>query len=94
MDKEDIPGALLRDLPEAFDCLSHDLLVKNATKFLFDYLTNCTKKTKILQSYSFWEEILTGVSQGLSQKPPSRSVLSNFIEITLLKSHFGMGVFL
>ena len=94
MDKENIPGALLRDLSEAFNCLSHDFLVTNATKFLFDYLTNCKQKTKILQSYSFWEEILTGVSQGLSQKQPSRGVLSNFIEITLLKSQFGMGVFL
>ena len=65
--------ALLTDLPKAFDCLSHDLLLAKlnacgfslpATKLMQSYLWNRKQRTKINSEFSSWEEILFGVLQG------------------------------
>ena len=66
-------GVLLTELPKAFDCLSHDLLIAKlhaygldlaSLKILQDYLTNRKQRTKVDSFYSSWENILSGVPQG------------------------------
>ena len=78
MDKGKSSGVLLTDLPEAFDCLSHELVIAklNAYKFSFSalklmqsYLSKRKQRTKINQVYSSWEEILFGVPQGFILGP-------------------------
>ena len=65
-------AALLTDLSKVFDCLSHDLLITklnacrfniSALRFVYSYLKNRMKRTKIYSEYSCWEEILFGVLQ-------------------------------
>ena len=54
-------GALLTDLPETFDCLSHELLLAKLDAYVFSiatlrlihsYLTNRKQRTKVNLSYS------------------------------------------
>ena len=63
-------GILLTDLPKAFDCLSHELLLAklhaygfsiSALRLICSYLANRKQRIKIKMSYSSWEEILIGV---------------------------------
>ena len=71
-------GALLTDLPKAFDCLPHDLLLANLNAYGFSlltlrlvqsYLSNRKQRTKINSEFSSWEEILFGVPQGSILRP-------------------------
>ena len=64
---------LLTDLSKAFNCLPHDLFVAKlfacgfddkALRFIYDYLRHRKQRTKTAGSYSSWQEILYGVSQG------------------------------
>ena len=73
VDKEKVFGALLTDLLKAFDSLSHELIIAKLNAYGFslpepklvqNYLSKRQQRTKINQSYSSWEEILFGVSQG------------------------------
>ena len=66
-------AALLTDLPKAFDCISHDLLIAklnayglslSVLKLVHSYLQNRKQRTKIGSSYSLWEEIVSDVPQG------------------------------
>ena len=66
-------GALLTDLPKAFDSICHDLLFAklhayglslSALKMIQDFLLNQKQRTKIGSSYSTWENIRSGVPQG------------------------------
>ena len=66
-------GALLTDLPKAFDCLSHELLIAklnvygfnmSALRFVHSYLKSSMQRTKINSEYTYWEEIMFGVPQG------------------------------
>ena len=63
-------GALLTDLPNAFNCICHELLVAKlhayglslpTYKMIQDYLLNRKQRTKIESSYSTWENIISGV---------------------------------
>ena len=63
----------MTDLSKAFDCLPHELLIAklhaygfslSALRLMYSYLSNRKQRTKINESYSFWEEILYGVPQG------------------------------
>ena len=65
-------GALLTDLQEAFDCLTHDLFITKLNTYgidvdslniLQDYLSNCKQRAKVDSFYSSWEAILSGVPQ-------------------------------
>ena len=73
VDKGKSFGALLTDLSKAFDCLSYEpMLTKRQAcgfsiaglRLIHSYLTNRKQITKVNLKYSFWEEILFGVSQG------------------------------
>ena len=62
-------GALLPDILNAFDCLSHDPLISNgldidSLNILQDYLSNRKKRTKVDSVHSPWEAILSRVPQG------------------------------
>ena len=76
-------GALLTDLPKAFDCLPHDLLLANLNAYGFSlltlrlvqsYLSNRKQRTKINSEFSSWEEILFGVPQGSILGPLSFNI--------------------
>ena len=71
-------GALFTDLSKAFDCLLHNIIIAKlnaygfdmkALNFIYNYLRNCTQRTKIDNAYSSWQSILYGISQGLILGP-------------------------
>ena len=56
-------GALLTELPKAFDCLDHELLIAKlntyrfsfpALKLVHHYLSNRTQRTKVNETFSSW----------------------------------------
>ena len=66
-------GEILTDLSNAFDCLSHELLIakleaygsnKDALKFVYSYLKERKQRTKVNGSYSAWKDLEYGVPQG------------------------------
>ena len=66
-------GALIIDLPKAFDCMPHELLIakldaygldSNAVHLIANYLTNRKQRTKIGNCFSSWHDIEDGVPQG------------------------------
>ena len=72
IDTKNIFGALLTDLPKAFDCLPHDLIIAKLNAYGFslpelnliqNYLANRKQRTKINDFYSPWSDILFGVPQ-------------------------------
>ena len=61
------------DLPETFDCISHDLIIAKlaayniddtALKLIFSCLKNRKQCVRIKNTYSNFENIITGVPQG------------------------------
>ena len=66
-------GAMLTDLPKAFDCIVHDLLIAklhaygfdNASlNFIHNYQTNRKQRGKINLSFSAFNKLKFGVPQG------------------------------
>ena len=66
-------GALLTDLSNTVDCLSHDLLIAklntygfnmSALRFVHSYLKNPMQRTRKNSDHSSWEEIMFCVLQG------------------------------
>ena len=66
-------GALLTDLPKAFDCLPRELLIakldaygfdESSLKLIHSYLLNRKERVKVNDTYSSSSEILFGVAQG------------------------------
>ena len=73
LDKGGAFGALLTDLPKAFDCSPHELLIAkihaygvdiSSLKLLHSYLTKRRQRVKLNGTYSPWLEIILGVPQG------------------------------
>ena len=73
IDEKKVAGAILTDLPKAFDCPSQELLIakleaygfeKSALKFIYGYLKDRKQRTKMDNVYSSWREIKFGVQQG------------------------------
>ena len=73
VDQGHVFGALLTDLSKAFDCLPHNLLIANLSaygfdnktvRFVYDYVTAHKQRTRISDTYSSWQEILSRVPQG------------------------------
>ena len=63
----------MTDLSKAFDCLPHSLSTailnaygfeNEAVRFVYDYLTSSKQRPKTSNTYSSWQEILSGVPQG------------------------------
>ena len=77
MEEECRPRACLRGFTnrpfrKAFDCLPHNLLIaklnaygfdNKVVRFVYDYLTSRKQRTKLSDTYSSWQEILSGVPQ-------------------------------
>ena len=70
--------ALLTDLPKAFDCIMHDLLIVKIQAYGFDndflnficnYLLDRKQRTKIKSYFSTWSKIEYGVLQGFILGP-------------------------
>ena len=68
-----LAGAILTDLSKAFDCLKNDLLIaklnaygfdNSSLKYILSYLSKRKHRMKVINSYSSWSEIKTGVPQG------------------------------
>ena len=72
VDNGKVFGIFLTDFSKAFDCLSHELLMKlhaygfsiSGLRLIYSYVANRKQRTKINSSYSSWEEILFGIPQG------------------------------
>ena len=73
LDKDNLVGAILKDLSKAFDCLPHDLLIakpeaygvtKDALKLILSYLSQRKQCVKNGSSLSLLKIILSGVPQG------------------------------
>ena len=73
LDKRYITGAVFLDLPKAFDCLPHGLLITRrhayglpvpACELLADYLSHRKHRVKIGNARSSWADLRKGVPQG------------------------------
>ena len=73
MDKGRVFGVLLTDLLKAFDCLSYESIIAKSNAYGFSLsalklMQSCLSERKQIaktnQTYSSWEEILFGVTQG------------------------------
>ena len=73
LDNNCIVSAILMDLSKAFDCISHDLIIAKlaaygldhtASELIFSYLKNRKQCASINNTYSNFENIITGVPQG------------------------------
>ena len=71
-------GAIIMDLSKVFDTLNHKLLFKKLQAYGFDkkslsfiesYFTNRKQRTKIGDSFSKYQRIITGVPQGSTLGP-------------------------
>ena len=77
VDKGKVFGTLLTDLSKAFDYLSLEIITAKlnaygslaALKLVRRYQSKRRQRTKINQSYSSWEEIISGVPQGSIMGP-------------------------
>ena len=73
IDNGKLAGALLTDLSKAFDCLNHELLIakleaygfdQSSLSYIYSYLSDRKQRTKVINSYSSWSNIKSGVPQG------------------------------
>ena len=73
LDNSGVVGAILMDLSNAFDCLSHELLIAKleaygfgieSLKLIYSYLKHRPHRVRVESTYSAWLELLLGVPQG------------------------------
>ena len=73
LDRGGFVGSILMDLPKAYDCLPHDLLLpklqacsfsKESIRLFLSYLTNRTQWILIGSTFSDWKNTLKGIPQG------------------------------
>ena len=74
------------DLPNAYDCISQDLLIakleeyrfdKITSRFLLNYLSRKEKRTKTGPVYSEWVKILSEIPQGFVLGPHLFTIFIN-----------------
>ena len=73
LDENFIVGAVLMDLSKAFDCIPHDLIIaklaaygieRETLRLIYSYLKSRKQCVKINNTYSDYNEIISGVPQG------------------------------
>ena len=73
LDKNFIVGAVLMDLSKAFDCIPHNLIIaklavygseRETLRLIYSYLKDRKQCVKINNTYSDYNEIISGVLQG------------------------------
>ena len=73
LDNDFLVGAILMDLSKAFDCIPHDLLIAKLHAYGFDgdalvltysYLKRRKQSVRINNTYSSFQEVISGVPQG------------------------------
>ena len=98
LDDNLVVGALLTDLFKAFDCIPQDLLIaklaaydlsEEALMYILSYLSNRKQCVRINDTYSEFENIITGVPQGSILGPLlfSRSMNDLFFFILIASVH-------
>ena len=98
LDDNFVVGAVLTDLSKAFDSIPHDLLIaklaahglsKEALIYILSYLSNRKQCVRINDTYSEFENIITGVPQGSILGPLlfSRSMNDLFFFILIASVH-------
>ena len=89
LDDDHLAGAVLMDLSKAFDCIPHDLLIAKLHAYRFDedalvltysYLKRRKQSVRIHDTYSSFQEVISGVPQGSLLGP----ILFNFYVNDLL----------
>ena len=63
LDDNFVLSALLTDLSKAFQCIPHDLLIAKRAMYILSYLSNRKQCVSINNTYSEFENIITGVPQ-------------------------------
>ena len=72
LDEKGMVATVLMDLPKAYDCIPHDILIAKLSAYgidsvalllISDYLSRRKQRTKIGSSYSSWHDIKSGVPQ-------------------------------
>ena len=80
LDDNFVVGAVSTDLSKAFDCIPHDLLIaklaayglsEEVSMYTLSYISNRKQCVRINDTYSEFENIIMGVSQG--------SILGSFL---------------
>ena len=88
-------GAIILDLSKAFDTLNHKLLFKKLQaygfhkkllSFIESYFTNRKPRTKIGDSFSKYQKIVTGVPQDSILEPLFFNIFVNDLFVTIDKS--------
>ena len=83
LDNDYILGAVLMDLSKAFDCIPHDLLIaklyaygfdENSLALIYSYLKQRQQSVRINNTYTTFQNIVSGVPQG----PILGPILFNF----------------
>ena len=88
-------SVIIMDLSKAFDSLNHKLLIKKLQGYSFDkkslsfiesYFTNGKQRTKIGDSFSKYQRIITGVPQGSIWVPLFFNIFINDLFLSIDKS--------
>ena len=96
VDNKKVFGALLTDLSETFDCLSHKLIAKlnvygfnlHALRLIYDFLLNRQQRTKSNHAYNSWEEVVFGVSQESALRPILFNIFLRYLCLIINKAEF------